>query len=145
MTMSGATDPLFAIASDVTALSKEFGVTAPCIVLLHQTPTDTASMDPTSLALYPPHSLAHIAIGEEAFRRFESYVDPAIIVTDTSKPPPLPSKTELWVGGAREWLEVHRYPPVMQWVAATKPHIFTRRPGFETHVILILPQTFDGY
>jgi hypothetical protein len=42
------------------------------------------------------------------------------------------------------WVEAHRWPSVLRWASSTKPFIFTRRPGFETHVLLLLPSSTDG-
>ena len=39
----------------------------------------------------------------------------------------------------REWIEDQRYPVILEWTTENKPFIFTRRPGFETHVLLFLP------
>jgi len=43
------------------------------------------------------------------------------------------------VAGLRAWTDQHRYPAVLEWLPPHMPFIFTRRPGFETHVLLFLP------
>jgi hypothetical protein len=48
---------------------------------------------------------------------------------------------DVLIKNVKKWSDNNRWPKTMQWSKFNQPFIFTRRPGFETHILLLLPSS----
>uniref|UniRef100_A0A7S2B2F2 protein disulfide-isomerase n=2 Tax=Florenciella parvula TaxID=236787 RepID=A0A7S2B2F2_9STRA len=110
--VEGPPPPPFAImdSSQTKLAAANLGVTAPGIAVV-RTNADVANDSEVELVASPPGLL------------------------EVSKTRTIEEVAE----EVRGWIDDQRYPVILEWTTENKPFIFTRRPGFETHVLLFIP------